>query len=523
MADVVRDVVIRLNMESGTAEIKAPDLGPVVDTLKEEVAIRTEAESLIKTQAESAKMYESAVEDGVAATLKLQDATKQMLGAVDKVGTGFLTLARAGALLGTDTDEDLKKLLENLIQIQAAMDLFKGTKDVLEGVIDSVKAWHEAGVALQTATEAQTIAQTANTASRTANATAVAGSTAASASHTAAMVVETSVMATLTATAVGLWAALWPIAAIAAAIGGVVAVGVGAWKLWNAEAVAAEEAAEALRIEEERLAKVQDAQVAATTRQVRRTADLEKQLRGMLPEKERLIELENQDLEVQLQKLAQEEKALKGTENEARDLELILAQREAILSKLQEQHSLQDGQNKATEDAIKKREAELQLAQKTLQASREALELEKQKTDSLEEQFARKSFFVQEEIKRADKAIQEGKGTSEDAAFLESEGFGSKESRALLAESAKERGSGELSVIKNRRATEATKAAGIEKDTEQLAQDKGKFDKAKEKTLTDAKKLMDDLNELISKGLKQTNSLKQRQDEIDVAEAGRAE
>lgn len=186
MSTVIRDGIIRISLQQGTVELKAPDLAPVMAQRKEEVSIikqqqdalasalaaeeKLAAERVTQIEKTRAAAIQSAA-DQESAILKAARAQVEMNEGIMRGATGFLQLGRSVALF-TSSDKDLQKIVQTLATFQGGIDLIRGASDVFAGTVKVLEQMQNARKLAATATGAETLAIGANTTATTANAAA---------------------------------------------------------------------------------------------------------------------------------------------------------------------------------------------------------------------------------------------------------------------------------------------------------------------------------------------------------------
>lgn len=140
MADVIRDVVIRLAIQQAESKIKPPDLSPVRkahdDLERQREKHHREEQKRLKVEEQARKQAAAQVEGAARA----QEAQQQRLGQTlsqtgqrfKEAGEGAFILARGLAFTFSGTDEGLQKMLKNVAQVQGMFDIFKGGIGVVQ-------------------------------------------------------------------------------------------------------------------------------------------------------------------------------------------------------------------------------------------------------------------------------------------------------------------------------------------------------------------------------------------------------
>lgn len=236
MSTVIRDGIIRISIQQGTVELKAPDLGPIIEQRKQEAAAVREVETAItsmaaaaaqaqtvyggflerfksiadaqtsasenaknaadaeateleranqlilsdraRRHAQSVAMAEAESQAAVQAANEQQQAAMQVAKAQAEVNEGIMRGASGFMQLGrsvalfTSSDKDLQKIVQTLATFQGGIDLIRGASDVFAGTVKVLEQMQNARKLAATATGAETLAIGANTAAATANAAA---------------------------------------------------------------------------------------------------------------------------------------------------------------------------------------------------------------------------------------------------------------------------------------------------------------------------------------------------------------
>ncbi|MEX2169512.1 MAG: hypothetical protein WD851_09375 [Pirellulales bacterium] len=170
MATMIRDAVIRIGLQQIDAQLKAPDITPITaaqDEIRKQVEGLTAAHSeLQQKQQEQVKAAQQALQAQSAEqekhTATVTEANLRAFESFKKVGEGAFTAARGIALLSSNSDEDLQKMIRSIAAVQGAFDVFKGTTDVVQGGIQAYKEFPEAIQAVTTAQIALNVAMKAN-------------------------------------------------------------------------------------------------------------------------------------------------------------------------------------------------------------------------------------------------------------------------------------------------------------------------------------------------------------------------
>ncbi len=180
MADIVRKATIVLGLETGDVKIEVPDLGPVLKAREKEAELVKKVagaeEELATAEQKRTKAITATVEKKTRATKGLLDdiekldrefekkfdnfdaglkkiideekkfvdntlsSANQFIGATEQMGDGAFLLARSVALLSADSEEDFQAMIKNLVLVQGAFDLFKGSSQIIRGVIANMQA-----------------------------------------------------------------------------------------------------------------------------------------------------------------------------------------------------------------------------------------------------------------------------------------------------------------------------------------------------------------------------------------------
>lgn len=123
MADAIRRGTIILDLVSGKHEVKAPDLSPILQARKNELAL---TQQLGQQQQQQARAHE--------------EHQSQALRSSAQVAGGLLHIARAAVLVSTGSEEGFEKLIRNLALVQAGIDGLRGAQHVMHGLEAAQKA-----------------------------------------------------------------------------------------------------------------------------------------------------------------------------------------------------------------------------------------------------------------------------------------------------------------------------------------------------------------------------------------------
>lgn len=390
MAEVIREGVIRIRLEQGDVTLKAPDFSPVQKAYeaqaKATAAIHAETERLNKSVGELSSRL-SSVENswsGVGdASQKAADEQekfaalaysqmRQADAAIREVGEGLYRVARAAVLLGVDSESGLGQMLQDMLRLQAAFDLFKGIGQIVRGTTAAIES-------LQLAVAAN------------------AATTATASSAQAALNTELAVTAAgATAAGTALSAMLGVLGLLAVAV---VAVAQAIDNLTTSEAEAAEQAREMAKAAEEGRQRYRDWLSEAAT--------LEKQLGDQIIERgtaeQRANELaarvaRGQQAGGRVRRIIDDGVFGSGTASQAAALE---REKDAITGALAALDKLGRMEQERLESAIKSRDAkidEVKRAEKLVSLSQRAYDLEQQKLRSFQAQIGAASKLEQQQL-----------------------------------------------------------------------------------------------------------------------------
>jgi len=163
MADVIRDVIIKIAIKQDEIRLKAPDLGPILLPIREvqeevKTGIPDAFKEFEKDASKSVREVGDEVEKltldigGIKPALediskaseesrqKLTDDSLKMGEGFRTAGEGAFTLARGLAFVGVASEEDLAKVVQTIAQVQGAFDIFKGGIDVVKGLTEGTRA-----------------------------------------------------------------------------------------------------------------------------------------------------------------------------------------------------------------------------------------------------------------------------------------------------------------------------------------------------------------------------------------------
>lgn len=192
MAETIRDAIINL-----TLKVNAPKQAVKVDTSeakkqvndlfgeiekgaqKQKQAMTSLAKEIEQAQRDSAKAQEDAMRRVDAAQDRIRESNVKLMESYRTMGDGAFTAARGIALTFAANDEDAQKMLQTIVKIQGAFDMFKGTTDVIKGFVEAKRAMKVATEAAAAATLKSAAADVVETRTSYANARANAAQAAA--------------------------------------------------------------------------------------------------------------------------------------------------------------------------------------------------------------------------------------------------------------------------------------------------------------------------------------------------------
>ncbi len=397
MADIIRDVIIKIAIKQEEVRLKAPDIGPIllpfkqVEEVVEEVLpeafkefgkdatksvgiVSDEVEELGKNIQDIKPDLEGIGKASAETSQKLTDDTLKMGEGFRTAGEGAFTLARGIAFVGIGSDEDLQKVVQKIAQIQGAFDIFKGGIDVVKGLTEGTRALR---LVTTSAAVAETGLATANTAVATTGAAA-------------------------TVSMRGLLVTLGPIGLALAAVSV-------AFLFFKQTPKDIEKTTDALTPLEQRLLDVKKAVVETRVAFSEFLAPEEqiKDLTALFAFEGNRIKRESdqqlKDLEVLVRKRVGIFRA--GEEAFEREKSLILAERESALlqNKLELNSRILAVQKSQGEEA----QGAIDLAKKEIQLSKEKVELEKDALTTFQARFGAADRFTQLETLRASKKVKD--------------------------------------------------------------------------------------------------------------------
>lgn len=176
MADVIRDVVIRLTLQQAEAKLKAPDFAPIkkaeaeVDKLRDQYAKADQRRIAMAAEENRrhAREREALAIDEEKRQQSLAQMQTQVAGRLREAGEGAFILARGLALTFSGTEEGLQRMLKNVAQVQGMFDIFKGGTKLVQNLGTTLTfslgpaaaligglayAWNELKAATETAVE----------------------------------------------------------------------------------------------------------------------------------------------------------------------------------------------------------------------------------------------------------------------------------------------------------------------------------------------------------------------------------
>jgi hypothetical protein len=178
-AEVIRDVVIRVTVQSDKAKLDVPDMSAakkaVQDTQRElEKAAEQGAKAVVEETEAVEELEEALADTGVAATSlrnDVGDAARSIGDDLEKAGQAAFTLARGVALAASTTEEDLGKAVRVIAAAQAGFDVFTGTLGGLSAGINILNTLNSTATVTAVVNESLAAANTKVAASGAAAAT----------------------------------------------------------------------------------------------------------------------------------------------------------------------------------------------------------------------------------------------------------------------------------------------------------------------------------------------------------------
>lgn len=132
MADeTIRDVVVRIRIDVEDAKIRAPETSAAsksVDDFRRQANAATS-----EISGGFVEVSDTAETMGV----KIQEAGLRTGEGLKQAGEGAFTLARGIAFLSSSSEEDFRKMVQNVAQVQGAFDVFKGGVDTIKGITEA--------------------------------------------------------------------------------------------------------------------------------------------------------------------------------------------------------------------------------------------------------------------------------------------------------------------------------------------------------------------------------------------------
>ncbi|GAB4146530.1 MAG: hypothetical protein Tsb009_19230 [Planctomycetaceae bacterium] len=180
MSEVIRDVVVRIRLEQVGNKLTVPDTRQVTGAFD---TVNKKASASVKQRLKDEKSVRDSnnltAKEAVANAQKVRTESIKAAEGFKTLGDGAFTFARGAAFLFTDTEDGLKKLVENISIAQGAFDLFRGGVDVVKGLKEGIGALSAVSQASAAANTALAASNTAVATTGSAAATATTGLTAA--------------------------------------------------------------------------------------------------------------------------------------------------------------------------------------------------------------------------------------------------------------------------------------------------------------------------------------------------------
>lgn len=142
MADVIRDVVIRIALQQVETKLKPPEIAPTakaVETINKKIeetsiAFRMGQKASVDFAGSLRKHYEEAAARAEGFRVKSQAEMLKVGESMSRAGQGAFTLARGIAFMGTSSDEDFQRMIQTVAKVQGGFDLFRGSIETIKGI-----------------------------------------------------------------------------------------------------------------------------------------------------------------------------------------------------------------------------------------------------------------------------------------------------------------------------------------------------------------------------------------------------
>lgn len=157
MAEVIRDVLIRVGVETKDVRIELPGIGDAIKQAKEFERIQGQIGRSTQAQAQTIGQAQAKVNDrqremaeaAKASKEEIEDLSIKAAEGFTALAAGGLTAARGLTFLGITADDSLAKVTEQLALVQGGIDLITGAKDMFKGMIEGARAARTALTSVQ--------------------------------------------------------------------------------------------------------------------------------------------------------------------------------------------------------------------------------------------------------------------------------------------------------------------------------------------------------------------------------------
>ena len=148
MADVIRDVVVRIGIEQKEQRIKAPGVSDAVKELDKLKHSSLSAADEMRNLDDAIKQMHTDLKASEEAIISEQQALTQAIEAnsaaieqaFSQAAQSTLRLGRAISLLGASGSKDMQELIRSVVRIQAAYDGLEAAIDIVNSLVKAKQA-----------------------------------------------------------------------------------------------------------------------------------------------------------------------------------------------------------------------------------------------------------------------------------------------------------------------------------------------------------------------------------------------
>ena len=134
MGDIVRRGKLILDLVAGKQELEAPDVKELLAAKDQQIQLEEKLTAAVKDADEAQKALGKTEEQQEVPRGRAIRQLFEQSQALQKLVSGSFQVARSLALMGASSEDSLNRMVRDLAAVQAGMDLFKGTTNIMRGL-----------------------------------------------------------------------------------------------------------------------------------------------------------------------------------------------------------------------------------------------------------------------------------------------------------------------------------------------------------------------------------------------------